>query len=103
MAKLIKLGDAFQNDLLDPSVFKDGRFYIVDSVDAEGRIKLKTIAPLPNGVQSHYFDFSRLSNGDITWWGSRVRWLINDEKGNEKCKKGILVIMLQMEAMESSI
>ncbi|MGB0893977.1 MAG: hypothetical protein ACPGUD_06170 [Parashewanella sp.] len=87
MEKLLEQGSALQNQLLRFDVFNNGRFYIVDSVDSEGRVKLKTLQP-NHEAASIYFDFSKLSNGDITWWGSRVRWLIKDEKGNDKVQEG---------------
>ncbi|WP_170308256.1 hypothetical protein [Parashewanella tropica] len=88
ISKLIELGSAFQNQVLDFDVFKQERFYIVNSVDSEGRVKLARIRSGDSATNPICFDFSKLSNGDITWWGSRVRWLIKDENGNVKIQEG---------------
>ncbi|RLV59352.1 hypothetical protein D5018_12735 [Parashewanella curva] len=87
MAELIEQGSVFQNQLLNPNVFDNGRFYIVDSVDSEGRVRLKKLQP-NDDTTPIYFDFSKLSDGNITKFGNLIRWLIKDEKGNDKIQEG---------------
>ncbi|MGB0893976.1 MAG: hypothetical protein ACPGUD_06165 [Parashewanella sp.] len=90
IAELLQSGSAFQNQFLDPGVFRDGRFYIVDSIDSDGRVKLRKIEPNEKNAKPEYLDFTQISNGDITWWGSRLRWLIKDETGHDKVQEGYI-------------
>ncbi|WP_133406429.1 hypothetical protein [Parashewanella tropica] len=91
ISKLMEAGDAWQDELLAPEAFPFGRFYTISSIDGDGRIKLKSIEPNTSSDGNvNYLDFSKISDGDIVWWGSLVRWFIKDDSGNEIVQQGFI-------------
>ncbi|MGB0895599.1 MAG: hypothetical protein ACPGUD_14480 [Parashewanella sp.] len=85
---LMTSGEPFQNDILDTHIFGNDRFYIVDSIDGDGRVRL--IRPDVLNSKPEYLDFSKIANGDITWWGSRVRWAKRQQDGSIKIYEGYI-------------
>ncbi|RLV59351.1 hypothetical protein D5018_12730 [Parashewanella curva] len=84
---LMSQGDSFQNQPIDLNVFGNDRFFMVDSIDVNGRIKLKRMDENANELPT-YFDFSHVADGDQVWWGSRVRWVRRPKDGRAKIYEG---------------
>ncbi|MGB0893750.1 MAG: hypothetical protein ACPGUD_05025 [Parashewanella sp.] len=102
--ELLFQGEPLQINYISNSYVKkymNERFYVVSSIDPQGRIKLKKWLPYFDNTSmtmspanwkydpNKSFDFSKVENGDNVWWGNRVRWLINSN-GKSQVQEGYI-------------
>ncbi|RLV59348.1 hypothetical protein D5018_12715 [Parashewanella curva] len=86
---LMTSGDQFQDAPLNIDTFGNSRFFVVDSIDSNGRITLRK-ENTSSDDRSNYLDFSNIATGDKTWRGSRVRWAKRQGDGSIKIYEGYI-------------